>query len=377
LARLFIDPRHFERAVSAAARGAKPTEARPALLLARYLAAVDYAGAVLQWSETGLAVHAVEVLRPAALDPWICRWASDRRRPDPELIRVPQSAFAIFSGHLDAAAAFDAFAQVVGDEDRSKVDNIQTLLTGLLLGQDLRSKVLPRLGPAMVAYVDAPFDSAASAPGAGQGESHAAWRLPQVVAVSLRDDEAAAPPVRALDAAESALRTVLALSALDEKRAQGRSRIVTRLVAGAAVTTLDTPIPFAFAVDRARYRVVLGNGADAVARYLECAQQATASEGRRKLLKAAVGDAETYLYLDFRALNQLAATHHDRVVQTLAARQHRPASEVDADLGHVLDLAQLFEAGYVTTRLEPDATAVYRSAGLVRRASAAPAPVKP
>ena len=44
---------------------------------------------------------------------------------------------------------------------------------------------------------------------------------------------------------------MLSLAALDEKRNNGRSQITTRSVAGVNVTTLDFPIPFAYAVDDA------------------------------------------------------------------------------------------------------------------------------
>ena len=57
------------------------------------------------------------------------------------------------------------------------------------------------------------------------------------------------PPLSA--AVDNALRTVLAITALDEKRANGRSRITSRAIAGTTVTTLDPPIRFAYAVDKA------------------------------------------------------------------------------------------------------------------------------
>ena len=140
---------------------------------------------------------------------------------------------------------------------------------------------------------------------------------------------------------------------MDEKRAQGRSRITTRVVAGATVTTLDPPIPFAYAVDRARDRLVLGTSADAVARYLESSSDPKAGERFRRLQAAAFADAETFVCVDLDALNKLAGKHRARLVQALAARQKRPADDVDRDLTQVLALARLFRAGFVTSRFEP------------------------
>ena len=74
-------------------------------------------------------------------------------------------------------------------------------------------------------------------------------------------------------AIENALRTVLALAALDEKRNNGRSQIITRPVADANVTALSAPTPFAYAVDDAGSRLILGTSPEAVAHYLEAASK--------------------------------------------------------------------------------------------------------
>ena len=159
LARLFVDPRQFERLLAGAPRPSKPSDARIMATLERYLAAVDYAGAALTWNDESIVIHSVETLNPSLLDPWLRRWAGDTRRVDPTLARVPPTALAVASGHVDALAFFDAIAQIVPDEDQPRLTNIETVLTGLLLGHDLRTKVLPGLGPGILAYLDAPADT--------------------------------------------------------------------------------------------------------------------------------------------------------------------------------------------------------------------------
>ena len=149
------------------------------------------------------------------------------------------------------------------------------MATGLLLGQDLRTRILSNLGPGLVAYLDSPVEPTA---GAGQGlPAGRGSMFPVVVAIGLsqgsaggaRIAESDAPAVTLAAALDNGLRTLIALTALDEKRGDGRSQIATRNVAGATVTTLDVPIPFAYAVDRMQARLVMGTSAGAVARYLE------------------------------------------------------------------------------------------------------------
>ncbi len=220
MARLLADPRHFERS-AARAESKKAPEGRLAALLKRYLAAVEYVAATLEWSEASIMVHTVETLDPGALDPWIRRWAGDGRPIDPALARVPPGALAIACGHVDAVSFFDALSLVAFDHDQAKLANIETALSGFLLGQDLRTKVLPELGPGVIAYVDAPADTVPGAPAVAAGG--APWPLGVVVAVSVADTHGSSPPVRVLNAVDNALRTVLALSALDEKRALPRA----------------------------------------------------------------------------------------------------------------------------------------------------------
>jgi len=381
LARLFVDPRHIGRLLAAAPRPAKPSDARLMTMLERYLTAVDYAGAALVCNDRAIVVHTVETLDPSKLDPWLRRWAGGTVRLDPALERVPSTALAVASGHVDAVALHDALSRLVPDEDGPKRTNIETVLTGLLLGQDLRTRVLPRLGPGVLAYLDSPSETADGRAARAEPSPSSSWPFPLVVVVSLgRDEQGASPaggaqpkeadaqepaPVTVAAALANALRTVLALTAMDEKRNQGRSRILTRVVAGATVTTLDYPVPFAYAFDSAGSHLVVGTSAGSVARYLESSSDPKAGERFRRLQSAAFPGDETFFCVDFDALNKLAGSHRDRLVRSLAARKRRPAVDVDRDLTQVLALARLFEAAFVTSRFESDASTVQRRVGLI------------
>jgi hypothetical protein len=362
VARLLLNPRLLERSAANTADKQAVEGPLPALFK-RYLPAVEYVAATLEWSEAGIAVHTVETLEPEKLDPWIRRWAGDNRRFDPDLARAPTGALAVACGRVDGSSLWDAIALVAGPDNQPKLANIEAALSGLLLGQDLRTAILPNLGPGVVAYIDPPSD-ADTAPRADAG-GRAPWPLAIVIAFSVNEPHPSAPPVSVFDAVDNALRTVLAFSTLDEKRSLARARITTRTVAGVDVRAFDIPVPFAYAVDRVRKRVVVGTSAAAVTRFIECAADPKAGKNLRNRQKAALAGADTFLCVDFNALDRLAAAHRDRLVQTLAARHNRSVAEVEADLAHVLALARLFEAAIVTCRTEPDATAVYRSARLI------------
>jgi hypothetical protein len=152
---------------------------------------------------------------------------------------------------------------------------------------------------------------------------------------------------------------------MDEKRSQGRSRITTRVVAGTAVATLDSPIPFAYAVDAAGSRLILGTSADSVARFVESSSESKAGERFTRLRTEASSGDETFCCVDLAALAKLAEQHRDRVIQILAARKDRPAADVERDLTQLLALARLFDAAFITSRIEPDATSVQRRVGLI------------
>lgn len=155
------------------------------------------------------------------------------------------------------------------------------------------------------------------------------------------------------------------MTALDEKRGLSRSRITTREVAGATVTTLDVPLPFAYAVDPVHGRLVLGTSAVAVARYLESSSDPQAGRRFREFQAAAFPDAETFLCVDLDTLAGLASRYRDRLVRTIAARQKRPATDVGKDLDHMLALARLFRAAFIASRMEAGSTAVHRTIGVI------------
>jgi hypothetical protein len=382
LARLFVDPRALGRMLSAAPPPRKPDDLRMMALLERYVAAVDYAGAALVWSDDTLAIHTVETLDPSRIDSWLRRWAGDSRSRDADLGRVPPTALAIASTRVDFLALRDVLYQIVPEAAHNRLRNLETLASGMLLGQDLADRVLPRLGPGVVAYLDSPLSAdgndASEAPAAGK----ARW-FPVVAVIGLSEGgqpaggrSGAEPRVRssvagpsdvALAAAlENLMRTLLAAAALDEKLGQGRSRIVTMKIAGGTVTTLDAPGAFAYGFDARASRLVLGNSAAAVARYLESAPDFRAAR-RFQDFEARAPRAGMFAYVDLQAATSVASQFRERLAEALAIRQKRSATEVARDLDDVIASARLLRGAFVASHVEPDASAVKRCVGLILR----------
>jgi hypothetical protein len=381
LCRLFVDSRLIGRLVSKLRKPADPAEARALGVIVRYVSALNHIGAALTWRDGIVSIQTAESLDPTKLDPALVRWAKDPRPLDPELAKIPATAFAMASAGIDLEAVYVLFRQLFTDEQRPRLANLEAALSGLLLGQDLHRRVFPALGPSWVAYSDSP--------GASDPTPRVVSAIPLVVAIGLSDPAPAAssgpaasdqpgpdaepPAVTVAAAIDNALRTTLALAAIDQKRKREGRGVVAREVAGARVVTLDTPIPFAYAVDRVHRRLVVGNSAWAVGRYLEATGDPRAGERFRAIRAAAEPDADasaaarTFLGIDFRAIHDLAESRRDQLADILAERRHRPEAEPGRDLDQVLDLTALFDSAFAISRLEPDASGCVRRIGLVAR----------
>src|SRR5262249_38976489 len=133
LARLYVDPRAVERLLGQAPPPAKPADAHFLALLRRHLAAVDYAGAALVWSSDAIVLHAVETIEPSRADGWLRRWAGDARPLRKELLRVPRTALALASAHVDMVALREAVYQAVPESEHPRLRNLETILSGVML----------------------------------------------------------------------------------------------------------------------------------------------------------------------------------------------------------------------------------------------------
>jgi len=329
-----------------------------------------------------LALHTAEVFDPRKFPELVGHTTAAAGAAAPRIDRVPATALGIGSVRVDFAALSKLLRPLVPDSEQPRLANAEIALQGILLGQDLQTRILPGLGPRALAYVDAPADWE---PKSESGVSPGRWPFPSVLAVELAADLEAKPAssgsaagASVADALDNALNTFLALVGFDEKLARAHPRIVTREVAGVTVKTLDLPVPFAYAVDRPGHRLVVGNSVAAVEGYLAAGSDPEAGSRFRRLQARAFADASSFLCLDLSAVQTAVERHRSRLIEMIASNAHRPREDVSRDLDQMLALARLFDAAYLTNRIDADSTTVLHTLGLlVRPVETRPPTAKP
>lgn len=352
LASLYVNPRFLERALAADTRTKTPPEQRVHELLARNLGAVQYIGAALEW-RNGLLLHTQEMIDPGKLDEPLRRWASlPGGRTAGLLARVPATALAVAAGEFALTAIFDELVSLVPPESRLTAQNAQVVLQGLFLGKDVRTEVLPCLGPGLLLYVDAP------APG-----TDSQMPLPIVLAVSLSDEVQERGVAAALD---NALRTVLALYTLDPKRRELALQIQEHETGGVRVTSLcGDRILFSYAIGNGL--LVFGNSAEAVAA-LCTGKPDTALKARLDRLRATYfPGADTFAFADLPRIAEVLASRRDVLAKRLAARSGCSETSARHDLDQAIALVSLFDAAIFSSAISPDFTSVHRTLGLIAR----------
>lgn len=362
-ARVFVSADLARRVAAKLPTDDKPESKKALEIIRAYADALQYAGGALTIEDSTVAIRTAQSFEPEKLRKlagWFVAPSSpDRDGPGPRLDSVPASTLALASVNFDVAGLYGALASFVPENDRPKLEKLEILAKGVLLGQDLRSKVLAALGPRSIAYVGAPTGDAAERGPKGSP-------FPLVIATEIREpagggDEA--PSVAA--AIDNALRFLLTALSLDQKRVPPGSRVETR----DGVTALNVPYPFAFAVDRPGRRVAIGSSAAAVARYLEADVDPDAGARFRQLRDAAFADYGSFGCVDLAAVADLAAKNKDRLVAHAVKRHNRPAEKVAKDFDQALALVRLFDAAFAACRTNDDGALVEHSFGLVPRPS--------
>jgi hypothetical protein len=354
---IFVNPRYIERMRAAEPKPRTLAEERVSELFARNLAAVEYAGAALEWRE-GFLLQTRETIDPKKLDASLLAWS---HRPAgttvPLVERVPRSALALAAGRVDFGSIFDSLTSLVPEDERLQLDNSLTILRGLLLGQDLRQEVLPFLGPGLLAYVDEP-----------ESVGVRDVRVPLVLAVNLNGE---ALQRGASEAIDNALRTLMAIYAADPKRKSMRLRVESRDERGVRLTTLAGSRPvFAYAIEHGM--IVLGTSTEAIVGYLAGQAQAGGDSRFARFRAAYFPEAQSFAFADLPRLHEAADSHRDGLARRVAAKHNRPEIEARHDLDQVLDLIHLFKGAFVTSSIDASFTSVHRAIGLLARDPAPP-----
>jgi hypothetical protein len=380
-ARLYVDGGLAVRVLKSAPAPSSPQDRQGLSLLERYLGAIESGGAALVTRGGQIALQAAACFDPGRFEETCGRWARAARSAPPELDRVPSTALAVGSLSVDAASIYEFALSLVPEPDRVRVENLERALSGILLGQDLRTRILPSVGPGILAIVDAPGeDDSTVVPDGSQG----LFRMfPVVVALELADalspkagadDPNSQARVSVISAVENALRTIASLACLDEKRASGHTRVVTREIAGVQVVGFDPPLPFAYAVDRAKRTLVVGNSIRAIERHLNADTGSAGAIRFRSLQSRAFPEARSFFCLDLAGIESVVRKQRERVVESISRQKHRPRDEVSRDVDQVVALCHLFDAAFLSSRIIPEKAALSYTIGLLAR-DAGPASV--
>ena len=169
---LFLDPA-FASAVLKASREASPRpDDRAAELLAKYLGALTYVGAAIEWRD-GVFLHVHEVLDPALVPEFFRKLAASPRGIEPPWRPGVGGAFVEARASLDVSTTLEAFLSLLPEKDRPRVDNLLDALSGVLLGQDVRKGIAPKLGPDFAALARPSVDDPS-----GEAPRYPCWRRP-------------------------------------------------------------------------------------------------------------------------------------------------------------------------------------------------------
>lgn len=336
---LFIDPRFVERMASRSPKADKRTEGETRLLklFGRYLSAVQYAGASVVWRD-GPAVETFESVAPEKLDSALRKWSDQAQGRERLLARVPATALWIIAARIDLVASLDLVLDVVPEADRERVDRLLEVARGLLLGKDLRTEILPGLGPGVIGFADLAESSGPEAKPA------------LVVGVEIRKPDDARP------ALENALRTVFNLLALDDKKTPDEVRLQKFERGGDRIVSLGTtPKSVAFAVTSEL--LAIGNDPERIAEFIAARTPASAPSPFVASLPEKVAKAGGF-----------AVVNLDLVLRRVAGRRDKVAGDLNlsvSDLDGLLAAGRLFRLGYFTTTVSQDSASVRRSLGMI------------
>jgi hypothetical protein len=291
----------------------------------------------------------------------------------PRLDRVPATTLLVGTFHVDFAWLYRTVRELIPEPEKPRLTNGEAILKGLLLGQDIQTQILPAIGPRVLAMVDAP-DDVETQPKA-DGSPSARWLFPTVIALELEHKPvsnssavgSAPRQVAVAEALDNALNTLLACLTFDHRFGQTRARIVSREVSGVTVKSLEPHIPLAYAIDRPGHRLVLGSSPAAVERYLKAGSDPAAGSRFRQLQTQGFATADSFLCVDLVAVQELLIKQRDILTDTIANRKKRPRTDVAYDLEQVLALSRLFDAAYLTSRVDTDSATVFHTLGFLPR----------
>ncbi|MHC5538588.1 hypothetical protein ACYOEI_10205 [Singulisphaera rosea] len=342
---IFVNPRFLETMMASSEPDSPKEEDRRILAwLGDYLGALDYAGLAVELRD-GLIVHTEESVEPEKFSPHF-RPGPARAPRRSSLGTIPADALVLASLQINFETLHRFLEDVIPDEDRPQVENLRLALDGILLGHDLKA-MLPHLGPDVTAHVEARTD-----------------QKPELSVIVVVGFDGPAIVGAALD---NAFRTVLAVSALDKKAGEPRSRFEASEHHGVKVGTLRPTSPFAYGIGPDR--LIVSRSVEALIRSLD--PNLTPNVRFERLRSTYFSEFDRFLCADLGAIHQLAKARRDSLARLIAKNQKSSIRDAAQDLDRALALLDLFQSAFAASSMAPDARSVHRVFGLI---TSAPAP---
>jgi hypothetical protein len=338
LASFFLDPRFAERILNqGAAASGPPSNPAAAEAVSRYVASLKYVAAGVEWRD-GIFVHLAEIHDPNRVPKLLKQWATAPRGTESAPPWLPADAFAVAATSIDFPALAEALIAVSPRTERVRIENVMTVVSGVLLGKDVRREVLPRLGPALWLVARAPLGAESRPP----------------LTLALKIGGPNGPGTSSLgQALDNGLKTLLSMMALDAKRGDGQERLETSEIQGVSVTALSgAKSPFAYAIVDGRW-LVLGTTREAVASLVAARDRGESTEFAR-VRAADFPDADTFAFVDLKAVASWAETHRPAIAAKLAEGRSGSLALAEHDLDQAIALARLFRSAFIANRVEPD-----------------------
>ncbi|WP_165231236.1 hypothetical protein [Aquisphaera insulae] len=352
LVRAFLDARIVERLLRNAPRPESPGETA----LRKFIEAHDAAGATLSVNARGLSIRVAESFDAKKLAAIAGRLpgASKPARIGP----LPEGSLAVAAFQVDFAGLYEVFRRALPAAELARVEKIEAVGRGVLLGHDVRTDVLPRIGPqvTLAAREPASWDLAGKADPVLAGKSP----LPLSVSLELGSREV-------VDAIDNAIQTALAAVSLEPRNPGGKPWAAVSEASGIKVRTLFPTIPAAYAADRAGLRLVIGSSAEAVERVLAATASAGSATGRfHRLQSAEFPSAHSFACVDLAAVHAAIAAHGDAISARLATGTH-PRQSAAADLARIDEILGLLDSASWAARFDADPAALIQELRLVPR----------
>lgn len=323
---LLVDSRFLRRAL----RAGLPDPYAPdptARLVLQALEPIGTLGLAL-WVQDGLTLQAHES-RVQPIEP-------ERSPGEPLhglLSQLPAEPLALVAGQLDWAGALKVFLDLLNARDRARVENLLDAISGVMLGQDLRLQVLPRLGTAAAVLLSRP-DNAGPVWLCAFEYSGAAHLRPALANMG---------------------RTILALLALDENLVPEGTRPEFASQDGldqGRLAGLSSPLVYRLS-DR---WLALGTAESALSGMPSTFGSPTEPAGLARLQAERFPHAYVFAMADLGRLRRLASTQRARLIESLAARASRASGDIERDLDGVLGLMGLFEHAWLAHQADPEGT---------------------